>query len=70
MDRQPIVCNTCTGVLLTKDSRDYTPHRGRLIVTNGYCACPPAAAAVAEPAAQLQPQAEQQPVSETAMVNA
>ncbi|MEV8630965.1 hypothetical protein AB0395_04845 [Streptosporangium sp. NPDC051023] len=70
MDRQPIVCNTCTGVLLTTDSRDYTKQRGRLIVTNGYCSCPPAAPATAEPVAHQQPQGEQQPAAETAMVSA
>ena len=70
MDRQPIVCNKCTGVLVTTDSRDYTPQRGRLIVTNGYCACPPAVPAAAEPVAHRQPQNEQQQADETAMANA
>ncbi|MFJ2033877.1 hypothetical protein [Streptosporangium sp. NPDC087985] len=50
MDSQPIVCHTCTGVLLAADSRTYTPQRGRLILTNGYCACPTAE----EPDTQMQ----------------
>ncbi|MEV7012324.1 hypothetical protein [Streptosporangium sp. NPDC051022] len=70
MDRQRIVCNTCTGVLLTTDSRDYTTQRGRLIVSNGYCTCPPAASAAPEPVAHRQPQGEQLPTGETTMVNA
>ncbi|MBB4920632.1 hypothetical protein [Streptosporangium saharense] len=71
MDRQPIVCNTCTGVLLTTDSRDYTTQRGRLIVTNGYCSCPPAQKATPAVTSATAPEPlAQRPVTETAMVNA
>ncbi|MFF4418750.1 hypothetical protein ACFYY8_39990 [Streptosporangium sp. NPDC001559] len=74
MDRQPIVCNTCTGVLLTTDSRDYTPQRGRLIVTNGYCSCPAAQKAASVVVSAALPAAPepvaQRPVPETAMASA
>jgi hypothetical protein len=72
MDRQSVVCHTCTGVLPATDSRTYTAQRGRLIVSNGYCACPPAAQ---QPAAQdmesgthRQPQQseQQQPMNQPA----
>ncbi|MEU7856020.1 hypothetical protein [Nonomuraea sp. NPDC049141] len=32
----PIVCPTCQGVIVSSQA-SYTPARGRLIVTNGYC---------------------------------
>ncbi|MGV9775674.1 hypothetical protein [Streptosporangium sp. NPDC003464] len=75
MDPQPIVCHTCTGVLLAADSRTYTPQRGRLIVTNGYCSCPPAMETAAEPEARMpqqqpyqpQPQPERLPTGQSAM---
>lgn len=71
MDRQPVVCHTCTGVLLTTDSRDYTPQRGRLIVANGYCACPSAPApSVQGVLPHRQQQNRQQHTGETAMVGA
>lgn len=33
----PIVCPTCQGVIVSSQTDSYTPARGRLIVTNGYC---------------------------------
>ena len=33
----PIVCPTCQGVIVSSEADSYTPARGRLIVTNGYC---------------------------------
>ncbi|SNT44298.1 hypothetical protein SAMN05216276_104368 [Streptosporangium subroseum] len=56
MDRQSVVCHTCTGVLPATDSRTYTIQRGRLIVSNGYCTCPPSAQ---QPAAQTAQTAQQ-----------
>ncbi|MEV6863879.1 hypothetical protein AB0M44_23090 [Streptosporangium subroseum] len=56
MDRQSVVCHTCTGVLPATDSRIYTIQRGRLIVSNGYCTCPPSAP---QPAAQTTQTAQQ-----------
>ncbi|WP_433246922.1 hypothetical protein ACQPYK_46105 [Streptosporangium sp. CA-135522] len=73
MDPQSIVCHTCSGVLLATDSRTYTAQRGRLIVTNGYCTCPPAAEAAApDTRAQQQPQDERLPSGQipAAMVRA
>ncbi|MET8337410.1 hypothetical protein ABZV14_03020 [Streptosporangium canum] len=70
MDPQPVLCHTCTGVLLANDSRTYTPQRGRLIVTNGYCTCPPAAEAPAEPEAhRQQPQQQERLPGQATMVN-
>jgi hypothetical protein len=76
MDRQSVVCHTCTGVLPATDSRTYTTQRGRLIVSNGYCTCP--SSAQQQPAAQAmesgthrQPQqGEQQPANQGAMAGA
>ncbi|OUC95971.1 hypothetical protein [Streptosporangium minutum] len=68
MDPQPVLCHTCTGVLLANDSRTYTPQRGRLIVSNGYCTCPPAEAPVEPEAPRQQPQQERLPGQAT-MVN-
>ncbi|SEH01164.1 hypothetical protein SAMN05444920_11994 [Nonomuraea solani] len=34
---RPTVCPTCQGVIVSPQSDSYTPARGRLIVTNGYC---------------------------------
>lgn len=70
MDRQPVVCHTCTGVLLAKDPRDYTPQRGRLIVANGYCACPSSAPPAPESLVRRQPHTMQMPLAQTTMVNA
>ncbi|AWS47313.1 hypothetical protein [Streptosporangium sp. 'caverna'] len=56
MDRQSVVCHTCTGVLPATDSRTYTIQRGRLIVSNGYCTCPPSAQ---QPPAQTNQTAQQ-----------
>ncbi|MEV4245321.1 hypothetical protein AB0J63_18170 [Streptosporangium canum] len=70
MDPQPVLCHTCTGVLLASDSRTYTPQRGRLIVTNGYCTCPPAAEAPTEPEAhRQQPQQQERLPGQATMVN-
>lgn len=33
----PIVCPTCQGVIVSSQTDSYTPARGRLIVTNGFC---------------------------------
>jgi hypothetical protein len=33
----PIVCPTCQGVIVSSQADSYTPARGRLIVTNGFC---------------------------------
>lgn len=67
MDSQPIVCHTCAGVLLATDSRTYTAQRGRMIVSNGYCTCPPAAES--EPSRQQEQEQAPAPAP-TAMVNA
>ncbi|MEU4549949.1 hypothetical protein [Nonomuraea dietziae] len=37
MENDGILCQVCQGVLLASDRKAYTPARGRLIVTNGYC---------------------------------
>ncbi|GAA3465521.1 hypothetical protein [Nonomuraea roseola] len=37
MENDGILCQVCQGVLVTSDRKAYTPARGRLIVTNGYC---------------------------------
>ncbi|WP_436763370.1 hypothetical protein [Streptosporangium sp. V21-05] len=64
MDRQSVVCQKCTGVLLATDSRTYTAQRGRLIVTNGYCTCPAEQAPVERVVQRQQPQpVVEQPVS-------
>ncbi|MGN9847317.1 hypothetical protein ACTMTI_55530 [Nonomuraea sp. H19] len=34
---QPLVCPSCQGVIVGVQAAAYTPARGRLIVTNGYC---------------------------------
>ncbi|MER6007905.1 hypothetical protein ABT120_55855 [Nonomuraea angiospora] len=34
---QPLICSTCQGVIVGAHDSAYTPARGRLIVTNGYC---------------------------------
>ncbi|MEW9556523.1 hypothetical protein [Nonomuraea sp. NPDC050783] len=34
---QPPVCPVCGGVTVGVGSSDYTPARGRLILTRGYC---------------------------------
>ncbi|MFG6195546.1 hypothetical protein [Nonomuraea sp. JJY05] len=34
---QPLICATCHGVIVAVPDSAYTPARGRLIVTNGYC---------------------------------
>ncbi|MEV0381268.1 hypothetical protein [Nonomuraea sp. NPDC050643] len=34
---QSLVCPTCRGVPVSMQAASYTPARGRLIVTNGYC---------------------------------
>ncbi|MFB4278484.1 MULTISPECIES: hypothetical protein [unclassified Nonomuraea] len=34
---QPLVCPRCQGVTVGVQATAYTPERGRLIVTNGYC---------------------------------
>lgn len=60
MDRQSVVCQKCTGVLLATDSRTYTAQRGRLIVTNGYCTC----RAEQAPAEQVVQRQQPQPVME------
>jgi hypothetical protein len=62
MDRQSVVCHTCTGVLPATDSRTYTIQRGRLIVSNGYCTCPPSAQ---QPAAQTAQTAQAAPSMES-----
>ncbi|GAA4226863.1 hypothetical protein FHR32_002412 [Streptosporangium album] len=61
MDSQPIVCHACAGVLPATDSRTYTPQRGRMIVSNGYCTCPPAS----EPEAPRQQQQQEQEQEQT-----
>ncbi|MEV4178974.1 hypothetical protein [Nonomuraea sp. NPDC049709] len=34
---QPLVCPRCQGVTVGVQATAFTPERGRLIVTNGYC---------------------------------
>ncbi|MEV0199234.1 hypothetical protein [Nonomuraea sp. NPDC050691] len=34
---QPLNCPRCQGVTVAVDATAYTPARGRLIVTHGYC---------------------------------
>ncbi len=34
---QPLTCPTCHGVTAGASTAAYTPSRGRLIITNGYC---------------------------------
>ncbi|MBN6050335.1 hypothetical protein JYK22_00205, partial [Nonomuraea sp. RK-328] len=34
---QPFICPKCQGVTVAVDAAAYTPARGRLIVTHGYC---------------------------------
>lgn len=34
---QSLICPSCQGVVVAAQSASYTPARGRLIVTNGYC---------------------------------
>ncbi|MEV0148831.1 MULTISPECIES: hypothetical protein [unclassified Nonomuraea] len=34
---QSLICPSCQGVVVAAQSAAYTPARGRLIVTNGYC---------------------------------
>ncbi|GAA3021274.1 hypothetical protein [Streptosporangium longisporum] len=63
MDRQSVVCQKCTGVLLATDSRTYTAQRGRLIVSNGYCTCP---AETQAPAEQAHRQQQPQPADQAA----
>jgi hypothetical protein len=35
---ESVLCQVCQGVLPASGRESYTPLRGRLIVTNGYCA--------------------------------
>ncbi|GAA3664997.1 hypothetical protein GCM10022224_031580 [Nonomuraea antimicrobica] len=58
MGNQSVLCPVCQGVLPASGKESYTPLRGRLIVTNGYCegGC----AEVAEQQAQRQAQMEAQ----------
>lgn len=37
MGNQSVLCPVCQGVLPASDREAYTPLRGRLILTNGYC---------------------------------
>lgn len=73
MDQQSVVCAKCTGVLLATDSRTYTPQRGRLILSNGYCTCPAAQPPAAQqPVSHAQPAQQQtaQPAGQNSMVGA
>ncbi|MFG3437431.1 hypothetical protein ACGF0J_09325 [Nonomuraea sp. NPDC047897] len=38
MGTQSVLCSVCQGVLPATGRESYTAVRGRLIVTNGYCA--------------------------------
>ncbi|WP_101789546.1 hypothetical protein [Nonomuraea indica] len=38
MGTQSVLCSVCQGVLPATGRESYTALRGRLIVTNGYCA--------------------------------
>ncbi|MEV4573755.1 hypothetical protein AB0K16_10865 [Nonomuraea jabiensis] len=58
---QPLTCSTCQGVIVTAQDGAYTPARGRLIVTNGYCRgqcsdTPPEPAASPAPASADRPE--------------
>ncbi|MER5648057.1 hypothetical protein [Streptosporangium sp. NPDC002524] len=64
MDRQSVVCQKCSGVLLATDSRTYTAQRGRLILTNGYCTCPAEQAPVEQVVQRQQHPQHPQPVME------
>jgi C4-type Zn-finger protein len=60
---ESVLCPVCRGVLPASGKDSYTPLRGRLIVTNGYCAggCAERGADVVEEAA-VQPVEEALPV--------
>lgn len=38
MGNESVLCQVCQGVLPASGKESYTTGRGRLIVTNGYCA--------------------------------
>ncbi|MFC7109817.1 hypothetical protein ACFQQB_61165 [Nonomuraea rubra] len=55
MGNESVLCPVCRRVLPATGKESYTPLRGRLIVTNGYCA-----GGCAEAAGQAQQQQAQQ----------
>ncbi|MEV0824846.1 hypothetical protein ACWDA3_40530 [Nonomuraea rubra] len=54
MGNESVLCPVCRRVLPATGKESYTPLRGRLIVTNGYCA-----GGCAEAAGQAQQQTQQ-----------
>lgn len=55
MGSQSVLCEVCQGVLPASGKESYTTLRGRLIVTNGYCA-----GGCAERRAEMEQQAQTQ----------
>ncbi|MGI5271841.1 hypothetical protein ACQEUU_21995 [Nonomuraea sp. CA-218870] len=58
MGNESVLCPVCQGVLPADGREAYTPLRGRLILTNGYCAggCAERRAAHVEQMRQRMPQ--------------
>ncbi|GAA4529210.1 hypothetical protein GCM10023096_67140 [Nonomuraea ferruginea] len=61
MGNESVLCPVCQGVLPADGREAYTPLRGRLILTNGYCpgGCADRRAAHVEQVRQRAPQAPQ-----------
>ena len=61
MGSQSVLCPVCQGVLPASGKDAYTPLRGRLIVTNGYCGggCAERRAEAVDQAQQQQTQQQQ-----------
>lgn len=70
MGNESVLCTVCQGVLPASGREAYTSLRGRLIVTNGYCAggCAERRGERARLAQQSQQQEEQQQVRPVAPV--
>nr|SBO96503.1 hypothetical protein BN4615_P6019 [Nonomuraea gerenzanensis] len=60
MGNESVLCPVCQGVLPASGKESYTALRGRLIVTNGYCA-----GGCAERHAEMAQQAQQQALQQT-----